>query len=374
MNTEIMKRIGGVTLAVVLAVATFLGVWTQGFTNWKFGKNNAALSVNADTIAAEGASVLSISTVEENGIHIAIVPAFMDGPAQASSAFERTLTATVLPAEAPDKSVDWSVAWGEDATRAAQDVTSYITVTPASDGSNAATVRCLQAFAGDAVIITVTTRVGGLKATCRVQYQGIPQTLTIDLTGKTVNTDSAWDTDMVELFCGSSYTFDLGLDNDLHAVGETFGNYTISMQAHGSITTDNETYNYATGETRSFTGTVPYVVANGVDADGYQCAGFLKWEGMLTAIRVKIQSGQLVVDAVDDITSYHFREYLDSHLDGDVVLQSRIEQTFNSFTNSRTPYVAITVTETTSGVSRTINVKTLSTVSSVQMSASALIF
>lgn len=60
-----------------------------------------------------------------------------------------TLTATVLPVEATNKLVDWSVAWGVTKQHGSENVTDYVTVTPKSDGSNIATVTCKKAFGDD---------------------------------------------------------------------------------------------------------------------------------------------------------------------------------------------------------------------------------
>ena len=46
-----------------------------------------------------------------------------------------TLTATVLPVEATNKLVDWSVAWGVTKQHGSENVTDYVTVTPKSDGT-----------------------------------------------------------------------------------------------------------------------------------------------------------------------------------------------------------------------------------------------
>ena len=83
-----------------------------------------------------------------------------------------TLTATVEPANAPDKAVDWSVAFVNPASEWAtgKTVTDYVTVTPTSDGALTATVQCLQAF-GEQITVTVASRqFSGVNATCTVDF------------------------------------------------------------------------------------------------------------------------------------------------------------------------------------------------------------
>ena len=75
----------------------------------------------------------------------------------ADNSVSKTLTATVTPDDANDKSVDWSIAWMSGATRAEEAVTDYVTVTPESDGALVATVTCHKAFPGDKAVITVKT-------------------------------------------------------------------------------------------------------------------------------------------------------------------------------------------------------------------------
>ena len=76
----------------------------------------------------------------------------------ADNSVSKTLTATVTPDDANDKSVDWSIAWMSGATRAEEAVTDYVTVTPESDGALVATVTCHKAFPGDKAVITVKTK------------------------------------------------------------------------------------------------------------------------------------------------------------------------------------------------------------------------
>lgn len=103
-----------------------------------------------------------------------------------------TLTATVLPVEATNKLVDWSVAWGVTKQHGSENVTDYVTVTPESDGSNIATVTCKKAFGDDEIIVTVTTREGGFSAKCQVLYVGAPTSITVTPTGAKTITDSNW--------------------------------------------------------------------------------------------------------------------------------------------------------------------------------------
>ena len=85
----------------------------------------------------------------------------------ADNSVSKSITATVAPATAANKYVDWSVAWGDDTNET--DVTQYVTVTPASNGSTVATVTCKQPFTGN-IIVTVTTRENGYQASCVVTY------------------------------------------------------------------------------------------------------------------------------------------------------------------------------------------------------------
>lgn len=70
-----------------------------------------------------------------------------------------TLTATVTPAHAMNKEVDWSVAFAnpESAWAMGKTASDYVTVTPTADGALTATVECLQAF-GEQIKVIVTSR------------------------------------------------------------------------------------------------------------------------------------------------------------------------------------------------------------------------
>lgn len=89
---------------------------------------------------------------------------------QADSAY--TLTATITPADANNKAVDWSIAWvnSNSAYASGKTVTNYVTVTPTSDGALTANVECKQAF-GEQIKVTATSRDNpAMKAECMVDY------------------------------------------------------------------------------------------------------------------------------------------------------------------------------------------------------------
>ena len=182
---------------------------------------------------------------------------------------EKTLTATVLPADAPDKTVDWSIAWSGNATRKDEAISDYLTVTPSADGATTATVKCYKGFEGDTAVITVTTRVGGFKATCGVIYEGKPTSLAVSTSGKTVVTDSNWNLTMVEVGSGSKVYFPIVTDNLLHAVGSSFTDYAISIETFGGIVINNVTHNNTTGEDSTSTSTMNLRPSNLFDSHGY---------------------------------------------------------------------------------------------------------
>ena len=77
--------------------------------------------------------------------------------AQAESAY--TLTATVMPSDATNKKVDWSVTFVNPSSSWATGkvITDYVTITPNADGALSAVVECKQAF-GEQIAVKVTSR------------------------------------------------------------------------------------------------------------------------------------------------------------------------------------------------------------------------
>ena len=347
-------------IAVFVAIALLFVGMTVSLC---FSIGNKTSSEKTDEVAENGESGLEVTVVEECGVQLLASSGETRGT---GSSFEKRLTATVIPYDAPNKKVDWSAAWAPGSTRANQNVSEYLTVTPNEDGSPIAFVRCLKSFEGDNIIVTVTTRVGGFHATCQVEYKGIPESLTIDTTGKTIRHDSAWGVDMVELTCGDTYPLNLVLDNELHAVGSTYGQYTIHIESHGSIQTDDRNHSNTTHEDTYSVGTATiYDVNDSFEDTGNVYCCFDVGGGFMILIDLSIENGKLMVDARTPIASYY-------SIRGD--RPGYLERHFREYTDGKIPYFTVTVTDTVSGLSDTINVKTMPTVTSVRMSPEDLTF
>ena len=122
-----------------------------------------------------------------------------------------TLTATITPANATNKKVDWSVAWVNASSTWAtgKTVTDYVTVTTATDGALTATVSCLKAF-GEQIKITVTSRADSTKtASCTVDYVK-------RFDGGYFNVEGRAATYASNVWFGDDLNFKGGLDDDFH--------------------------------------------------------------------------------------------------------------------------------------------------------------
>ena len=135
---------------------------------------------------------------------------------------EVRIEAYVIPENANNREVDFSVAWGEGAQRSAEPVTDYVTVTPESDGSRIATVSCKKAFGDDTIVITVTTRDGGFTANCTVTFEGTPNSL------KFVYDDREYSsTEEITVQANAEYSVKLQLVGEFGEAGEKFGDFEV---------------------------------------------------------------------------------------------------------------------------------------------------
>ena len=162
---------------VIAGAAALVGVLSDGFKNWDKFKPDEEQTQEGGAVIGEGESngikLMSAKIAPENYADYGISP-------MAETAYQ--LTATITPANATNKAVDWTVTWvggrehdggsseGSSDWSEGKTVTDYVTVTPTSDGALTANVECLQAF-GTQVRVTVTSRDNtAVKANATVDY------------------------------------------------------------------------------------------------------------------------------------------------------------------------------------------------------------
>ena len=170
------------TLVILILAVCVMAAMTEGFSNWNpygwFDKPaEEQQTPEGDDPAPEQQTEdpAPIEATISNSEHIALA---MSAAVTAADGeyVEQTLTATVTPSTAEELGVDWTAEWADGSD--SSDLSDYLTITPASDGSNICYVRAYAAFDKD-IIITVTTRDGGYTATCTVSFVGKPATMNI---------------------------------------------------------------------------------------------------------------------------------------------------------------------------------------------------
>ena len=186
------KQKGGLLTAIILilVVALIVGAlaaMSSGFTNWDvktwFGGEEETVEEEdppvEDEIDEADPEVSSAVIGESAGTGMVLASAsiaranYEEYGVSPMAETAYTLTATITPATAVNKNVDWSVAWANASSSWAsgKTVTDYVTVTPSSSGSLTATVECKQAF-GEQIIVTCTSQQNAeAKASCTVDYE-----------------------------------------------------------------------------------------------------------------------------------------------------------------------------------------------------------
>lgn len=194
-------------LLIFVLLAGMIGAWVLLLKPEKSAPEQEEGGAVITEGESSGIKLMSVKISPENYAEYGISP-------MADTAYQ--LTATIVPENATDKTVDWTIAWAEhreshsggtnainrvdptydshdthdtsDSWSEGKTVTDYVTVTPTSDGALTANVECLKDF-GAQVKVTVTSRDNtDVKANCLVDYtqklQGVKATF-----GSTVLTD-----------------------------------------------------------------------------------------------------------------------------------------------------------------------------------------
>lgn len=155
-------------LVAILSIGLLCALFIQPKEETRENTEQTAIAEQAAVIDGEGNTMVSGKTYAMPQRMV-----FAATAADVSTASEGiTLSATVSPETADNKSVDWSVAFVNPSSSWAsgKTVTDYVTVTPTSDGALTANVNCLKSF-GEQIKITVTSRANPkAEAECTLDY------------------------------------------------------------------------------------------------------------------------------------------------------------------------------------------------------------
>lgn len=289
---------------------------------------------------------------EESGTaEVRSVALAMKAAAAANGGVSKELTATVYPSDARNKAVDWTLEWLDTEK---QDVLSeYLTLVPSSDGANTATLTCLKAFEGEA-LITVTTREGGYIDTCRVVFVGDPTSLTVSCSAATTASGSFGS--YYELGVGNSCTFDLTSGNVFGFVGAECS-YSYPVTGYGSFKVQQQKYSTSYGTRTWVEGTEKTVNIKDVTTVSKYEPSVFDWaiDGNKLNVTVNCTLDSYYTDSVrvENTITYDdkFREYTDDNW-----------------------YYEVKVTETNSGVSHTFKVRPVKVVTNVVLGNDVITF
>lgn len=334
-NSKIFLALAAVFLIVLCAAVAVTGYYSQGYKNWE--KFKIAGEVEFEERESE--------TVSTPRLMLSAGAAYTASDGERATVTKK-ITATVLPADAPNKLVDWSVSWCVPISEAV--VTDYITVVPDSDGSLAASVIAHQGFEGASIYVTATTRVGGFTATCLVVYDGKPETLIISHNGVSYSDD---DTSLMgthlNLNAGQTYIMDIGLDNTLGAVGSTYGSeYNVQVNGSGNIRATKKT---------SYRGTTPTYETVSISVDEY----------VAQFVEASIVNGKLQVVVKKPLTAFY--EVVSGN-------NGAIEWTYLEPHPQASPCFYIQISEPTARISNNLYFDIVASVTNVSLSTDTLTF
>ena len=345
MNTSTKKIVACVS-SVVVALAIVAVIVLAALTGFNFNQMSE-IDFNADTNESLTADMVSFEFSEmtsEQGIMLSSGEA----TAAALNFASHTLTATVLPEDSNNKLVDWTMSWQytNEEFEQANSVEEYASLTSEGDGSNVATITIKKAFANHPILIKVTTRDGGLTATCIVKYVGVPTVMDID-------TSALNDGDVL---ANSTTTLNLSFNNDYGLVTDEYvsdyARFSVSVVANGTFKVRRMFAN---------------MVMNNMTEHDINLADVAD----LSNLTAKVENGKLVITSTKSVTSYYINNSVVD--DGGTGLGGVTDIT-TYLSGAENCYWSITVTDNYSGVSKTINVGIYSNNTSVALSSSELVF
>ena len=283
------------------------------------------------------------------------------------------IEAYVYPESAANKAVDFSVAWGNAPTHGSEQVSNYLTVTPDSNGSTMATVSCKKSFGDDTIVITVTTREGGYTATCTVTFTGIASG--IEITSSTATKKSTSERgEYYELGTSKTYTFNIGLTN---AFNDAAGNLSVTeIGGEGNMYFGNGSYN--DGGYINFTDMVQKSI--GEFADDFITSATISGNTLTVKTGSKILENYYSSYGPDEyfITDIYYDRYVVEMNDDWSIKDSsdtfRNQNAQSNAQNIGSCYFYVTVKDSISGLTETVRLWLVSSVSGVSLSQTELEF
>lgn len=283
------------------------------------------------------------------------------------------IEAYVYPESAANKTVDFSVAWGNAPTHGSEQVSNYLTVTPDSDGSTTAIVSRKKSFGDDTIIITVTTREGGYTATCTVSFTGIASG--IEITSSTATKKSTSERgEYYELGTSKTYTFNIGLTN---AFNDAAGNLSVTeIGGEGNMYFGNGSYN--DGGYINFTDMVQKSI--GEFADDFITSATISGNTLTVKTGSKILENYYSSYGPDEyfITDIYYDRYVVEMNDDWSIKDSsdtfRNQNAKSNAQNIGSCYFYVTVKDSISGLTETVRLWLVSSVSGVALSQTELEF
>ena len=283
------------------------------------------------------------------------------------------IEAYVYPESAANKTVDFSVAWGNAPTHGSEEVTNYLTVTPDSNGSTTATVSCKKSFGDDTILITVTTRECGYTATCTVSFTGIASGIEITSSTATKKSTSARG-EYYELGTSKTYTFDIGLTN---AFNDAAGNLSVTeIGGEGNMYFGNGSYN--DGGYINFTDMVQKSI--GEFADEFITSATISGNTLTVKTGSKILENYYSSYGPDEyfITDIYYDRYVVEMNDDWSIKDSsdtfRNQNAKSNAQNIGSCYFYVTVKDSISGLTETVRLWLVSSVNGVALSQTELEF
>lgn len=207
-----------IALIVLAAVFVTLGAGVAGFFIWEKSHNQD-----------DSTPVLTpdnLEVIPEDGEHVKILSVTPMSMTKGATGISKEIKAIVIPDEAKNKQVDWSISWLDETI--SLDISEFLTITPESDGSTKATVTCIEPFTEDAVI-TVTTRENGYTASCIVRFVGLPTTIVIS-SKAAQNVDG-----MYHVPISANLDFTARLNNPFNLVSDDYKELEVTIEGVGTI-------------------------------------------------------------------------------------------------------------------------------------------